>query len=74
MAEFRCSVVVKNSGSDNMSEQTTTINVGFNQQQRQLIERLKAEGAFGESEGEIIRSIFINWLGEEGLLPKPRNS
>jgi hypothetical protein len=50
------------------NEAEVTVNVGFNQQQRQLIERLKSEGTFGKTEGEIIRSIFLKWLTDEGSI------
>lgn len=44
------------------------VEVGFNQQQRQLIQKLKEEGTFGDTEGEIIRNVFVQWLTEEGLV------
>ena len=42
--------------------------VGFNQQQRQLIEQLKQEGAFGETDGEVVSAVFVEWLKDEGLV------
>ena len=46
---------------------TVTVQVGFNQQQRLLLENLKAEGLFGNEDGEVIRRVFAEWLKEEGL-------
>ena len=48
-------------------ENVVRVQVGFNQQQRQLVEKLKEERTFGETDGEIIRAIFVRWLTEEGL-------
>jgi hypothetical protein len=53
-----------------MAEKTTTVKVGINQQQRQLIEKLKAEGTFGKTDGEVIRVLFAKWLTDEGSLSK----
>ena len=47
--------------------ETVTVQVGFNQQQRQLLEILKAEGSFGTEDGEVIRRVFAEWLKEEGV-------
>jgi hypothetical protein len=44
------------------------IKVGFNQQQRQLIEKIKKETDMGKTDGEVIRTVFVQWLKEEGLL------
>jgi hypothetical protein len=52
------------------NDATTAVKVGFNQQQRQLIERLKAEGTFGKTDGEVIRAAFAKWLIDEGSLSK----
>ena len=49
------------------AEDTVTVQVGFNQQQRQLIERLKEERTFGETEGDVVRAVFTKWLTGEGL-------
>ena len=43
------------------------VEVGFNQQQRQLIDQLKEEGVFGTERAEIVREVFAQWLEEEGL-------
>jgi hypothetical protein len=51
-------------------ERTELILVGFNQQQRQLIEKLRAESAFAKfTDGQIIQFGFTNWLRNEGRLP-----
>ena len=44
------------------------IKVGFNQQQRQLIEKIKKETDMGKTDAEVIRAVFVQWLREEGLL------
>jgi len=44
------------------------IKVGFNQQQRQLIEKIKNETDLGKTDAEVIRTVFVQWLKEEGLL------
>ena len=44
------------------------IKVGFNQQQRQLIEKIKNETDMGKTDAEVIRAVFVQWLEEEGLL------
>ena len=44
------------------------IKVGFNQQQRQLIEKIKKETDMGKTDAEVIRAVFVQWLKEEGLL------
>jgi hypothetical protein len=49
-------------------EELVEIKVGFNQQQRQLIEKIKKEKNMGESDTEVIRAVFVQWLKEEGLL------
>ncbi len=49
-------------------EDVVRVKVGFNQQQRQLLEKIKEEGTFGKEDGEIIRAVFIEWLNEEDLV------
>ena len=44
------------------------IKVGFNQQQRQVIEKIKNETDMGKTDAEVIRDVFAQWLKEEGLL------
>jgi hypothetical protein len=51
-------------------ERTELVSVGFNQQQRQLFEKLRAESAFAQySDGEIVQFGFTDWLKSEGRLP-----
>ena len=50
------------------TEETTIVAVGFNQQQRELIERLKREKSYGETEGEIIHAVFAAWIRQAGLI------
>ena len=45
---------------------TQVVRVGFNQQQRQLLERLKESGQAGKTDGEIIRFGFARWLESQG--------
>jgi hypothetical protein len=47
------------------SEQITEVT--FNQQQYVVIERLKAEGQFGGTDGEIVRNVFLEFLRQEGV-------
>jgi hypothetical protein len=47
-------------------EKTKTVEVGINQQQYVIIERLRAEKQFGIADGEIIRKIFQEFVKQEG--------
>ena len=49
-------------------EELIEIKVGFNQQQRQLLEKIKNETNMGKTDAEVIRAVFVQWLEEEGLL------
>ena len=49
-------------------DELVQIKVGFNQQQRQLIEKIKKETEMGKTDAEVIRAVFVQWLKEEGLL------
>ena len=45
------------------------VRVGFNQQQRQLIQRLRESSGRAElTDGEIVRNGFVRWLESEGWL------
>ncbi|MBI4258705.1 MAG: hypothetical protein HY619_07100 [Thaumarchaeota archaeon] len=44
------------------------LRVGFNQQQKQLLDKLLQEKHFGETYPGVIRSVFEKWLKEEGHL------
>ena len=48
-------------------DDTVPVEVGFNQQQRQLIDQLEEEGVFGTERPEVVREVFAQWLKEEGL-------
>jgi hypothetical protein len=47
-------------------ESVTVVRVGFNQQQRILINRAIKEGHAGTTEGEVVRFGFARWLENEG--------
>ena len=49
-------------------EEPVKVQVGLNQQQRQLLEKLKRETRMGDTDAEVIRAVFAQWLKEEGLL------
>jgi chorismate mutase len=42
------------------------VEVGINQQQHVVIERLRAEKQFGTADGEIIRNVFREFVKQEG--------
>jgi hypothetical protein len=48
------------------NEEFVEIKVGFNQQQRQLIEKIKNETDMEKTDAEVIRTVFVQWLKEEG--------
>ena len=54
--------------TDAKKDDLVEIKVGFNQQQRQLIEKIKNETDMGKTDAEVIRTVFVEWLKEEGLL------
>jgi hypothetical protein len=66
----RCFAVQKRGESmpDAKKDELVEINVGFNQQQRQLIEKIKNETGMGKMDAEVIQRVFVQWLKEEGLL------
>jgi len=49
-------------------EEPVKVQVGLNQQQRQLLEKIKRETRMGDTDAEVIRAVFAQWLQEEGLL------
>jgi hypothetical protein len=53
--------------ADSPSDAAQIIAVTFNQQQRVIIEKLKAEGQFGRTDEEIVRNIFLEFLRQEGV-------
>ena len=53
--------------ADSPSDGAQFIEVTFNQQQYVTIEKLKAEGQFGQTDEEIVRNIFLEFLRQEGV-------
>jgi hypothetical protein len=51
--------------SESQSDKTKIVEVGINQQQYVVIERLRAEKQFGTADGEIIRKIFQEFVKQE---------
>jgi hypothetical protein len=51
-------------------EKVILVRVGFNQQQRELIERLKSDNGLDRTDSEIVRDGFVQWLRDEGRLSK----
>ena len=58
-----------------MADNTTTATAGprtakivvrFDQQQRKLLDFLRAEKTFGTEDGEIIRNVVLDWLSKAG--------
>lgn len=52
--------------SQSPTEKTKIVEVGINQQQYVVIEKLRAEKQFGTTDGEIIRKIFQEFAKQEG--------
>lgn len=52
--------------SKSSDEKTKIVEVGINQQQYVIIERLRVEKQFGATDGEIIRNIFREFVKQEG--------
>ena len=44
---------------------TTTLVVRFTQQQRELLERLRREGTFGATYGEVVRNVFRDFVKQQ---------
>jgi hypothetical protein len=47
-------------------ENPKIVEVGINQQQYVIVEKLRAEKQFGTTDGEIIRKIFQEFVKQEG--------
>jgi len=47
------------------------VKVDFNQQQYRLIENLRKEGSFGDTDGEIVKRVFLEFLELEKRIPYP---
>jgi hypothetical protein len=45
--------------------------VRFDQQQRKLLEFLRADGKFGTQDGEIIRNVVLDYLKQQQKWGKP---
>ena len=48
-----------------LSARDAKITVRFNQQQRKLLDFLRAEGTFGTEDGEIIRNVVLAYLEQQ---------
>ena len=48
-----------------LSARPAKITVRFNQQQRKLLDFLRAEGTFGTEDGEIIRNVILTYLEQQ---------
>jgi hypothetical protein len=48
-----------------MEARPAKVVVRFDQQQRKLLDFLRAEGTFGTEDGEIIRNIVLDYLKQE---------
>jgi hypothetical protein len=47
-----------------------SVPVVLNQFQYEFVEKLRAEGVFGNDDADIIKRVFLRWCGENGLQPK----
>ena len=47
------------------------LKVDFNQQQYRLIENLRKEGKFGDTDGEIVKRILFEFLKLDERVPYP---
>ena len=54
-----------------MEPRWATVVVRFDQQQRKLLDFLRAEKSFGTEDGEIIRNVVLEYLKEEEKRGKP---
>ena len=48
-----------------MTSRVATIKVRFDQQQRKLLDFLRAERKFGREDGEIIRNVVLDYLKQQ---------
>ena len=48
-----------------MTSRPATIKVRFDQQQRKLLDFLRAERKFGNEDGEIIRNVVLDYLKQQ---------
>jgi hypothetical protein len=49
-----------------MSPRPAKVTVRFDQQQRKLLDFLRAEKKFGASDGDIIRNVVLDYLKQQG--------
>ena len=61
----------KHSDSGPMEPRSATVVVRFDQQQRRLLDFLRAEKSFGTEDGEIIRNVVLEYLKEEEKRGQP---
>ena len=54
-----------------MEPRIAKVVVRFDQQQRKLVEFLRAEGTFGKEDGEIIRNVVLDFLRQEEARRRP---
>ena len=54
-----------------MEPRTAKVVVRFDQQQRKLVEFLRAEGTLGKEDGEIIRNVVLDFLRQEEARRRP---
>lgn len=52
--------------SSHSPNKNTTVQVSVTQQQYVVIEKLRAEGHFGQTDGQILRRIFQEFVRQEG--------
>lgn len=57
--------------SEPMAPRSAKVVVRFDQQQRKLLDFLRAERSFGTEDGEIIRNVVLEYLKEEEKRGKP---
>jgi len=50
---------------DAPAPRTAKVIVQFDQQQRKLLDFLRAEGTFGREDGEIIRNVVLDYLKQK---------
>ena len=55
----------KNVRARPMSSRPAKVTVRFDQQQRKLLDFLRAEGKFGSEDGEIIRNVVLDYLKQQ---------
>ena len=48
-----------------MAARPAKVVVRFDQQQRKLLDLLRAEGTFGKEDGEIIRNVVLDYLRQQ---------